>query len=71
MTEQEENSKQLVLCHFEPKDTTEYIKSKVDICAEHIIEKFKRHELQFDAKKQLLAPECPRRSPTKRSHSYR
>lgn len=54
MTEQSETSKQLVLCHFEPKDTTDYIKSKVDICAEHIIEKIKEHELQFDAKKQLL-----------------
>ena len=54
MTEQSETSKQLVLCHFEPKDTSEYIKSKVDICAEHMIEKFKKHEVQFEAKKQLL-----------------
>lgn len=54
MTEQSETSKQLVLCHFEPKDTSEYIKSKVDICAERMIEKFKTHELQFEAKKQLL-----------------
>ena len=50
MTEQSETSKQLVLCHFEPKDTTEYIKSKVDICAEHMIENLKNMNFNLKQK---------------------
>lgn len=49
-----EQTKQLILCNFEPKDTNEYIKSKVNICAENMFEKFKEYQYELNEKKNLL-----------------